>query len=136
MRKHRYLILCILMFLLLRLSGCAGNHELAVSPERQAGDTASEENTEAASADGTPIWETLDYEYETQELYGRRDENQIYGLLCIPENTGEEMPAVIFSHGFGGNYQVGTQYAKTLARKGYVVYCFDFCGGSTVPERG
>ena len=40
------------------------------------------------------------------------------------------MPAVIFSHGFGGNYQVGTQYARGLAAKGYVVYCFDFCGGS------
>lgn len=40
------------------------------------------------------------------------------------------MPAVIFSHGFGGNYQVGAQYAQALAAKGYVVYCFDFCGGS------
>lgn len=40
------------------------------------------------------------------------------------------MPAVIFSHGFGGNYQVGEQYAEALAAKGYVVYCFDFCGGS------
>ena len=41
------------------------------------------------------------------------------------------MPAVIFSHGFGGNYQVGAEYAKVLAQKGYVVYCFDFCGEST-----
>ena len=40
------------------------------------------------------------------------------------------MPAVIFSHGFGGKYQVGTQYAQELAKNGYVVYCFDFCGGS------
>lgn len=40
------------------------------------------------------------------------------------------MPAVIFSHGFGSNYQVGTQYAEALVQKEYVVYCFDFCGGS------
>lgn len=40
------------------------------------------------------------------------------------------MPTVIFSHGFGGNYQVGTQYAEAFAGRGYVVYCFDFCGGS------
>lgn len=39
------------------------------------------------------------------------------------------MPAVIFSHGFGGSHQVGAQYAEVLAGKGYVVYCFDFCGG-------
>lgn len=41
------------------------------------------------------------------------------------------MPAVIFSHGFGGNHSVGTQYAEALAEHGYVVYCFDFCGGSS-----
>lgn len=41
------------------------------------------------------------------------------------------MPAVIFSHGFGGNHSVGTQYAEALAEQGYVVYCFDFCGGSS-----
>lgn len=41
------------------------------------------------------------------------------------------MPAVIFSHGFGGNHSVGTQYAEALAEHGYAVYCFDFCGGSS-----
>ena len=40
------------------------------------------------------------------------------------------MPAVIFSHGFGGTHSVGRQYAENLAENGYVVYCFDFCGGS------
>lgn len=70
------------------------------------------------------------YEYDVEELYAKRDENQIYGLIYVPWNMEGNMPAVIFSHGFGGNYQVGTQYAKALAENGYVVYCFDFCGGS------
>lgn len=70
------------------------------------------------------------YEYITEELYAERDENQIYGVVYIPQNAGQQIPAVIFSHGFGGNYQVGAQYAGALAKKGYVVYCFDFCGGS------
>lgn len=133
MRKSIYLILCMLMLPLLILSGCAVNHEASASSEMQAGDTASEEKTEAAPAsttDDTPTLETPVYEYETQELYARRDENQIYGLLYVPKNAGEKMPTVIFSHGFGGNYQVGAQYAEALAGKGYVVYCFDFCGGS------
>ena len=26
---------------------------------------------------------------------------------------------------------MGAGYAEALAQKGYVVYCFDFCGGST-----
>ncbi len=126
MKKGIYLILCIL--LLLTLGGCASNHDASASSEIQAGTTENEEGAEEVSAsdtDGTPILETLIYEYETQELYARRDENQIYGLLYVSKNAGEKMAAVIFSYGFGGNYQVGTQYAEALAGKGYVVDCFD-----------
>ena len=72
----------------------------------------------------------ITYDYVTEEHYAKRDNNNIYGVMYIPQNAGDRMPAVIFSHGFGGNYQVGTQYAEALAAKGYVVYCFDFCGGS------
>lgn len=72
----------------------------------------------------------MTYEYKSQELYARREDHQIYGVIYIPEGAGEKMPAVIFSHGFGGNYQVEIPYAQALARRGYVVYCFDFCGGS------
>lgn len=58
MRKSIYLILCMLMLPLLILSGCAVNHEASASSEMQAGDTASEEKTEAAPAsttDDTPM---------------------------------------------------------------------------------
>ena len=106
MRNGIYLFLCMLLLALV-LGGCTGTrHSFQTTP--------------------TP----LAYEYETQELYAKRDENRIYGVVYVPQNAGEKMPAVIFSHGFGGNYQVGTQYAEALAAKGYVVYCFDFCGGS------
>lgn len=74
--------------------------------------------------------ESAFFEYETQEMYAQRDGNQIYGVIYVPKNAGEKMPAVIFSHGFGGNYQVGAQYARALAERGIVAYCFDFCGGS------
>lgn len=40
------------------------------------------------------------------------------------------MPAVIYSHGLGGTHSSGADYAAALAERGYVVYCFDFCGGS------
>lgn len=54
------------------------------------------------------------YDYVTEEHYAKRDDNNIYGVMYIPQNAGDRMPAVIFSHGFGGNYQVGTQYAEKL----------------------
>ena len=72
---------------------------------------------------------TEEYRYHTEELYASKDNQQIYGIIYIPDKE-EKMPAVIFSHGFGGNYEVGAQYAEAFAQKGYVVYCFDFCGGS------
>lgn len=123
MRKNIYFIFCTLMLLLLILGGCASNHDASASSEMQTGDTTNEESTKGVSVADiatTPTLETLIYEYETQELYARRDKNQIYGLLYIPKNAGEKMPAVIFSHGFGGNYQFGAQYAEALAQKGYV----------------
>lgn len=70
------------------------------------------------------------YKYKTQELYAEHDGKRIFGIVYIPQNSGKIMPAVIYSHGLGGSYEYGEQYATALARKAYVVYCFDFCGGS------
>lgn len=120
MRNGTYLFFYMLLLTLV-LVGCTG------IVDEDGTETFSESESEDAAA-GT----TLAYEYETQELYAKRDENRIYGVVYIPQDAGEKMPTVIFSHGFGGNYQVGTQYAEALATKGYVVYCFDFCGGSPV----
>ncbi|MDO4333420.1 MAG: alpha/beta fold hydrolase [Eubacteriales bacterium] len=132
MKKSVLFIACLFTFLPLTLSGCANGND-PVLPEEPSASGAAEEEAEAAAAserESMQMYETLTYEYEMKELYARRDGKQIYGLLYIPQDAGEKMPAVIFSHGFGGNHQVGAQYAEALAQKGYVVYCFDFCGGS------
>ena len=100
------------------LGGCRRTDELQMT------ETANELQTAEIQADGAV------YEYKTQEWYVQRDGNRIYGILYLPQNAQDKLPAVIFSHGFGGNYQVGAQYAQALAERGYVVYCFDFCGGS------
>lgn len=106
------------------LSGCAA--EDAAMPETNDVQTSRREEWNASLSET----EDFSYEYITEELYAQRDGNQIYGIVYIPQDAGQQMPAVIFSHGFGGNYQVGAQYAEALAAKGCVVYCFDFCGGS------
>lgn len=132
MRNGTYLFPCML-FLTLVLGGCASTRHNSQTTEMQTDGIVDEEETEIffeSETEDSSVAEPLNYEYKTQELYTRRDENQIYGVVYIPQDAGEKMPTVIFSHGFGGNYQVGTQYAEALAAKGYVVYCFDFCGGS------
>jgi dienelactone hydrolase len=42
---------------------------------------------------------------------------------------GENLPAIIISHGFGGNSRGLEDYCKVFASFGYASYCFDFCGG-------
>lgn len=123
MRKiSAILLLCVMLF-----SGCTQTH----NNDLQSADNVPDEITIESEKSNEKTAQRTNYRFETQELHARRDGNQIYGVIYIPQNTGEKMPAVIFSHGFGGNYQVGARYAEALARKGYVVYCFDFCGGST-----
>ena len=76
------------------------------------------------------------FEYKVQELYTERDGQQIYGVVSIPQGTGRKMPAVVFSHGFGGSHKNAAKYAQVLAEKGYVTCCFDFCGGSSDSRSG
>lgn len=117
----------VLLVCMALLSGCtAGNETAAESAASQIIQPSQSEEVDKTA----PDTEDITYEYTTEELYAKRDDNQIYGVIYIPQGADEQMPAVIFSHGFGGNYQVGEQYAEALAAKGYVVYCFDFCGGS------
>lgn len=104
--------------------GCAQAVPSA-APPAAAGTPAPPRQPASGAASSQPV-----YEYETQELYARRGENQIYGILYVPQGAGEQMPAVIYSHGYGGDHSYGEQYAQALAMRGYVVYCFDFCGGS------
>lgn len=66
----------------------------------------------AAGSQAEPV-----YEYETEELYAEREDHQIYGVIYIPQGAGDKMPAVIFSHGYGGNHQVGASYAESLAEQ-------------------
>ena len=46
------------------------------------------------------------------------------------------MPLVIYSHGFGGSHSGGVTYARSLAARGYMVYCFDFCGATSSRSDG
>lgn len=67
-----------------------------------------------------------------QEFFCTRDGLTICGTEYrdepIPE-TRNHYPAVIISHGFGGNQYDLISYAAELVKLGYAVYCFDFCGG-------
>ena len=64
-----------------------------------------------------------------EELWCKHGDKRIFGQLYKPDQPKEKMPLIIISHGFGSNYQAGIPYAEAFANQGYMVYCFDFCGG-------
>lgn len=135
MRKKKYALFPVLLACLLLLGGCgragraaedAGTAESLPAEQEEAQTEEPEEETfaeEAQAADGRT------FAYEIQELPTQRDGNRIYGVVYIPQDAGGQMPAVIYAHGYGVTHQNGIQYAERLAAHGYVVYCFDFCGG-------
>lgn len=61
-----------------------------------------------------------------------RDGLTVRGRAFIPE--GDHLPAIIVSHGFGGNSRDLFDYCQTFASWGYTAFCFDFCGGSAHGE--
>ena len=66
--------------------------------------------------------------YSVQELTLERDGMKIWGELYLPESE-EPLPLVILCHGFGGNHEHMSAYAKAFAGSGFAVYSFDFIGG-------
>ncbi len=135
-RTASFLLLAFLIVVSSALIGCTREMDTqAEDAQIQEASLEISEESDAMSSENTYRNEDMSsentYKYEIQGLSARRGENQIYGVIYIPQGTEEKMPAVIFSHGFGGNHSVGTQYAEALAEHGYVVYCFDFCGGSS-----
>ena len=70
------------------------------------------------------------FEVTTKELDLKSGDNKIYGMMYTPEDGKEKHPTVILCHGFNTNADMVDIYGKAWAKKGYLCYAFDFCGGS------
>ncbi len=72
-----------------------------------------------------------DYKVNVQDLIiSNKEKNKsIYGKLHTPEGN-EKFPAIIFSHGYNGDYTNYEYESEFFAAYGFITYHFDFCGGS------
>lgn len=69
------------------------------------------------------------YPIQRKEVVFERDGLKIAGVLYLPM-TDKPVPAIILSHGFGGNYAVYEWgYCPVMAQNGIAACAFDFCGG-------
>lgn len=73
---------------------------------------------------------SMTYEYKTSELFASVNNQKIYGVAYTPIGAGNNMPAIIISHGYGGSYYSNDSFAREFAKLGYFTYTFDFRGGS------
>lgn len=69
--------------------------------------------------------------YQAQAFTCQREGLTIRGMSFLPEGngTGRKYPAIIFSHGFTGNYFGMEPLCRDFAERGYATFCFNFCGG-------
>lgn len=78
-----------------------------------------------------PVESDRTYSFHTDTLYCQRDGLNIFGIAYVPDGQNGQWPLVIYSHGIGSSHEAGEPYAQVLARKGYAVYTFDFCGANS-----
>lgn len=76
--------------------------------------------------------------FEVKELGAKVGDKNIYGVAYVPNEAkkGKRLPAIIYSHGMSSNHESGDKYAREFAKRGYVVYCFDFRGGQDSKSDG
>ena len=60
-----------------------------------------------------------------------KDNQKICGELYIPDNSYDEYPLVILSHGFGSNMDSVRNLSKDICKIGYATFIYDFIGGGT-----
>ena len=92
----------------------AGSGAEKAGTDSFAADNADSKKTETAVSYDTNMEtaEEIKYEYETHELYAENDGKQIYGVVYVPQNAGDRMPTIIYSHGFGDTHRSGMEIGR------------------------
>ena len=87
----------------------------------------------ACSDDEEQPSDTLQQEavLDSMDFICKKGEMKIYGKLYKKVSIGKKAPAVILSHSSSLTHAAMADYARAIANKGMVAYCFDFCGGSS-----
>lgn len=70
-------------------------------------------------------------EIKIEELYSHNNDFKIYGKLYIPSIKKEKYPLVLLSHSAFLTNSSLKSYAYQFAKRGFLAYAFDFCGGSS-----
>ena len=112
----------LLLLLIPLLIGCGSANSGSVSQSNQ--DTSSN-----IVNNDIEIEEASTYRTEEKNFYRSSANKKIYGELYIPNNSYDEFPLVVLSHGFGGSMSSTSGLAQTICKQGFATFAYDFIGG-------
>lgn len=128
MKKSHILPLLLLTGLV--LTACSQPETIPASPSEAS--TASAVSSETSSSSHAISSQVISERYDVS--YG---DKQLYGMITAPENYKDlTLPTIVIAHGFNNTLEQYEDYANTLASQGYLVYRFDFYGGSRQSKSG
>ena len=112
----------LLLLLSPLLIGCASTN----------GDTEqSKQDTGSNIVNDIEIEEAATFQTEEKNFRRNSDNKKIYGELYIPNNSYDEFPLVVLSHGFGSSMSSTSGLAQTICKQGFATFAYDFVGGGT-----
>ena len=143
----RLFSIVLILALCLSLVACSSSSSDTSTQSEDATSSETEESTAEESADETSEESSSSEEMSTEEgttaeldgctkvvAWCKNGDNNIYGQFYYPADFDESKtyPVIIMSHGIGSTSQFveRSTWPIKAAQDGYVVYSFDYCGGS------
>ena len=98
-------------------------------PKRESTQTASSEKSDKQP---TPTEDIVSEDYSVSY-----DDKQLYGKITAPRDyKSKKLPTIVIAHGLNNTLKQYEMYSQLLAKQGYLVYSFDFYGGSRQSKSG
>ena len=95
------------------------------------------ETTQTASSEKSDKQPTPTEDIVSEEYSISYDDKQLYGKITAPRDyKSKKLPTIVIAHGFNNTLEQYEMYSQLLAKQGYLVYSFDFYGGSRQSESG
>ena len=89
-------------------------------------------SSEKSDKQPTPTEDIVSEEYSVSY-----DDKQLYGKITAPRDyKSKKLPTIVIAHGLNNTLEQYDMYSQLLAKQGYLVYSFDFYGGSRQSKSG
>ena len=95
------------------------------------------ETTQTASSEKIDNQPTPTEDIVSEEYSISYDDKQLYGKITAPRDyKSKKLPTIVIAHGLNNTLEQYEMYSQLLAKQGYLVYSFDFYGGSRQSKSG